>query len=105
MITIPAPSAQNASQVTTLSGRDYVFTFHWNAREGAWYFDLADQDELLITTSRKVTVGFPLVTRCVDPRRPEGILMAIDSSGQNKDPQLDDFGTRVQLVYFEPEDL
>jgi hypothetical protein len=105
MITIPVANTPNFTQITTLSGRDYVFTFHWNAREAAWYFDLADQDEVPIATSRKVTVGFPLITRCVDDRRPEGMLMAIDSSGQNGDPGLDDFGSRVKLVYFEPEDL
>jgi hypothetical protein len=105
MIIVPAPTAQNSTQITNLSGRDYIFTFHWNAREGAWYFDLADQDEVLITTSRKVTVGFPLITRCVDERRPEGMLMAVDSAGTNKDPGLDDFGTRVQLMYLEPEEI
>lgn len=105
MITIPVSTLPNFTQVTTLSGRDYVFTFHWNAREAAWYFDLADQDEVLIVSSRKVTVGFPLITRCVDPRRPEGMLMAIDSAGKNQDPSLDDFGTRVQLIYFETSDL
>jgi Domain of unknown function (DUF6983) len=105
MIEIPAPTSQNVTQITTLSGRDYVFTFHWNARESAWYFDLADQDEVLIVTSRKVTVAFPLITRCVDERRPEGMLIAIDSTGHNQDPGLDDFGTRVKLFYLEKSDV
>lgn len=105
MITIPVSNTPNFTQVTTLSGRDYVLTFHWNAREAAWYMDVADQDEVGITLSRKVTVGFPLITRCVDERRPPGMLMAVDTTGGSADPGLDDFGTRVQLLYFEPEEL
>lgn len=105
MIEIPVSTAQNFTQITTLSGIDYVFTFHWNSREAAWYFDLADQDEVLIVSSRKVTVGFPLITRCVDPRQPPGLLMAVDITGGTQDPGLDDFGTRVRITYAEPEEL
>lgn len=105
MITIPVTNEIHFSQITTLSGQDFVLTFQWNSREAAWYLDIADQDELPIVTSRKVTVGFPLITRCVDVRQPKGMLMAVDTTGKEQDPGFDDFGTRVQLVYFEPEDL
>lgn len=105
MITIPLSTDQLFSQVTTLSGTDYIFTFAWNEREDAWYMDLADQDGVAIQLSRKVTVDFPLITRCKDPRRPLGMLIAVDSSGAGLDPTLEDFGQRVQLVYFEPEEV
>lgn len=100
-----APLDKNFSQVTTLSGQDFVLTFQWNSREGAWYLDVADQDEVPIVTSRKITVEFPIVTRCKDPRRPLGILMAIDRSGKQQDPGFDDLGQRVQLIYIEPGDI
>ncbi len=105
MITIPTTSTPNTSQSTVLSGQAFVFTFHWNHRESAWYFDLADQDEVPIATARKIVVGFPLLPRCVDDRQPPGMLMAVDTAGKNQDPLLEDLGTRVQLIYFEPEDL
>jgi len=105
MLTIPTTNQQNFSQVTTLSRRNYVFTFHWNAREAAWYMDLADEDENPISLARRITIGFPLITRCTDPRKPPGTLMAIDATGGDLDPAFDDLGSRVQIVYIEPEDL
>lgn len=105
MITIPVSTEPLFSQVTTLSGQDFILTFAWNPREGAWYLDIADQDGVAIVLSRKVVVDFPLVTRCTDPRRPAGVLMAIDTTNMGRDPQLDDFGTRVHLIYSEPADL
>lgn len=104
MITIPVSTDVHFSQVTALSGRDFIFTFAWNAREGAWYFDLADQDGVLIATSRKIVVDWPLITRCADARRPVGTLWALDTTGAGIDPGRDDFGTRVQLIYVEPGD-
>ena len=91
-------------QTTALSGRDYVFNFAWNARESAWYFDMADQDGDPILLSIKVTVGFPLGARCLDTRMPPGVLMAVDLTGQDLDPELEDLGTRVRLMYIEPGD-
>jgi hypothetical protein len=102
MVTIPVSTDPIFTQVTTLSGQDFVFTFEWNTRESAWYFDLADQDGNPITVSRKVVVNAPLITRCVDPRRPKGLLWANDTSGSDTDPQQFDFGTRVHLIYIEP---
>jgi hypothetical protein len=33
------------------------------------------------------------------------MIMAVDSSGTGKEATLDDFGTRVLVMYFEPEDF
>lgn len=105
MVTIPVSTDAHYSQVTTLSGSDFILTFDWNFREAAWYLDVADQDGLQIATARKITVDFPLIMRCVDVRRPKGVLLAIDTSGAGLDPGRDDLGQRVHLIYIEPGDL
>lgn len=92
------------TQTTTLSGSDFIFTFSWNAREGAWYFDLADQDGVPILLSIKITVNWPFGARCLDPRMPPGILAAVDLTEQDLDPELEDLGNRVRLMYIEPGD-
>ncbi len=104
MVTIPLSTDAIFTQVTALSGQDFVFTFKWNARESAWYMDIADQDDVLIVASRKLVVDYPLITRCVDPRRPLGVLWAIDRSGAGLDPGRFDLDGRVALIYVEPED-
>lgn len=99
--TIPTSQTEPLySQVTALDGTSYLWTFAWNVRDGRWYFDLLDQDGVLITGGVRVVVGSPLLSRCLDPRRPLGTLMAIDTTGESRDPAFDELGTRVLLTYF-----
>lgn len=86
-------------QVTTLDGVDYVLTFALNLRDSYWYLDVADQDGVPIATGIKVVVSWDLLHRCIDERKPKGMLMAFDTTGRGLDPGPADFGTRVQLFY------
>ena len=86
---------------TTLGSTPYVMNWYWNTRDSAWYFDLLDQNESQIVSGVKVVLGIPLARRCIDPRGPDGVLIAGDLSGQGLDATLDDLGTRV-VVYFYP---
>lgn len=80
-------------------------TFAWNIRESTWYIDIADQDGVLLAASRKVVVDYPVLLRRTDPRLPQGMIMAIDTSGAGKEATLDDFGTRVIVMYMEASDF
>ncbi len=101
MKVIPLSTDSVFSQVTSLGGQDFIMTFEWNARESAWYLDVADQDDIPIFTAVKVVVNWPLAARCVDPRRPRGVLIAIDSTGAGLDPLQDDLGKRVELFFID----
>ncbi len=101
MKVIPLSTDSVFSQVTSLGGQDFIMTFEWNARESAWYLDVADQDDVPIFTAVKVVVNWPLASRCVDPRRPRGVLIAIDSTGAGLDPLQDDLGKRVELFFID----
>jgi len=103
--TIPLSTDANWTQVTTLGGRDFIFTFRWNAREMSWYLDIADQDNVLLAASRKLVADYPVLTRRTDPRLPRGVLWTIDRSGQGLDPGRYDLDERVILVFVEPGDL
>ena len=92
-------------QVTTLDGQDYVLTFSYNARDFSWYLDIADQDAVMIVAGIRIIVDFDMLRRCVDARRPPGILIANDLSGAGLDPGPSDFGTRVELLYFEAAEV
>jgi len=88
------------TQVTTLDGQDYILTFSFNQRDVSWYVDIADQDEAVIASALRLVVGWDLLKRCVDARRPPGVLFANDLSGAGLDPGPDDLGTRVEVLYF-----
>ena len=90
------------SQVTELDGADYVFTFALNLRDGRWYFDIADQDELVIAAGIPLVVNWDLLRRVQDARRPPGKLVCIDPTGAGRDPGPD---TAPTLLYVEGAEL
>lgn len=91
---------------------DSVYTLElcWNSRERAWYMNVQTEAGDDIINGVKVVVDFPLARRSRDPRCPAGVLIAVDTSGESRDPRWDevlqvgDLGDRVQLLYFEPEE-
>ncbi len=96
-----SPDTPLYTERVTLDGQEFLFRFDWNGREGRWYLDVGDIDEAWIVTGIKIVANMPLLRRCVDPRRPKGILMAIDLSTQKGEPpDLTDLGRRVKLFYF-----
>lgn len=84
----------------TLDGQEYLLRFDWNGREGRWYLDIGDVSENWIVRGVKLIADWPLLRRCVDPRRPPGTLMAVDFSGAGEPPSLSDLGRSVKLIYF-----
>ena len=92
-------------QVTQLEGVEYLFRFLWSDRESAWYMDLSDQDQDPIAQFVRITVGWPLLRRFRDPRLPPGMLIAIDTTGDNEDVAVpSDLGARVLLFYVTSDD-
>lgn len=84
----------------SLDGSEYVLRLRWNSREARWYMSLSDADDVLIVGGVKLVAGWPLLRLVVDARRPPGQLVALDQAG-DADPNLDDLGTRVVLVYID----
>lgn len=99
---------------TTLDGANYFLRLLWNERDEAFYIDLYDSTQSAIWLGQRVVVGWRLWAQCVDPRKPPGELMAIDTTNQDEDPTLtvaddgsitSDLGDRVKLIYFTGEEL
>ncbi len=90
------------TQVTALEDTDYIFTFALNLRDGRWYFDLADQDGVMIVPNIPCVVNWDLLRRVLDPRRPPGKLVCIDPTGADVDPGP---GVAPTLLYVEAAEL
>lgn len=86
---------------TELDGTTYTLRLRWNEREGAWFMDVGDDAGNPIRTSIKVVVGWPLTARFADSALPPGQLYAIDTSGADAEPGLQELGARVVLAYQE----
>jgi hypothetical protein len=101
-LSIPVTNAPWASVKVKLDGVNFEIETHYNTRAGAFFLDLLDEDGNLLKGGIKVVVDWPILgPRETDPNLPQGYLWAIDTSGGDIDPTLDDFGTRVILAYEE----
>lgn len=86
---------------TRLAGEDFVFVFRHNQREGCWYVDLLDTNNVAIVTGEKVVVGRLLFRACTDERLPAGAFSVVDKTQQDLDPGLFDLGSRVEVIFGE----
>jgi hypothetical protein len=89
----------------SLEGLSFRLEFNWNDREGQWYFNLLDTNNNPLVTGRKVVLDMPMIGRFPYTNLPNGDFMAIDTSGQQIPPSLNDLGDRVLFVYLSSTDI
>jgi hypothetical protein len=84
-----------------LDGQTYGFEFEWNERVSAWFGSLLDVAGNPLISGVRIVTAFPLFNaRSVSATLPPGKFMAVDTSGQDRDPGLSDLGVRVQILYY-----
>lgn len=88
---------------TDLAGVTYGVEVRWNDRAGAWFGRLLDAEGIILMSGVRLVTGFPLFGRSSDPRMPAGAFWLFDSAGEEKDPDRNDLGTRIKLLFFEEE--
>ena len=88
-----------------LDGETFRLLSRYNARVDSWFLSLYDSDGNPIHTGRRVTVGNFLFPWLVSESRPGGQLMAVDSQDEDADPGHDDLGTRVDVFYFDADEI
>lgn len=98
------PSEFNYTFDTVLSDITYTFDVRWNARQGAWYFDLIDQDGAMIIAGSKIMLGTFPGRRSNDPRFPPGVFIVYDNAKSGEDAAFDDLGVRVIVAYYTAEE-
>lgn len=84
-----------------VEGTQYLFRFRWNTAAQSWYLDLSDADGVLILAGRRCLADVRLLEQFGHLAVPPGVLLAFDTTTKQVDPQLNDFGTRVLLLYDE----
>lgn len=85
----------------TLDGVAYNFELRWNTRDEAWFLDLRLESGEAVYTGIRVVINWPLALRCRHESHPPGQLLAVDTSGKDAEPGIDDFGSRVLLLYYD----
>jgi hypothetical protein len=101
---------------TELDGTRVTFIFRWNPRadnmdvtgadtEGAWFFDLLDEQKEPLIYGVRVSTGVPLARWLRHPLTRFGAIIAADTSGRFVDPGRFDLGQRVQLLYYTEDEI
>ena len=99
-LTVPLdPTLTHYDEQITLDGVTYTLEFRWNTRAAAWFMNILTEQGDPITAGIRIVVDMPLGLRSSDTRKPKGLLFAVDTSGERREPVIDDFGTRVVLLY------
>ena len=99
-VIIPTSTAlARYTQTTRLGDRTFRLDFAWNQRESSWWLSLYDAEDEPIALGIKIVPRWPLLTMVQDERRPQGEIVALDTTGQDEPPGLRDLGARVLLVF------
>ncbi len=93
------------SMTVSLAGIDYRLSFAYNTRDSRWYMSVAQADGTVLVSGTPIVVDMPLLLRFTDTDLPAGYLVATDSTGEGLEPEKDDFGDRVKLVFIPSADL
>jgi hypothetical protein len=89
------------SERITLDGRDFLFEFDWNDREGRWYLSIRSVSGSPLVLGIKIVANWPLLHRFTNPDLPPGNLFASDLSPEaGESPGFLELGKRVRLLYF-----
>jgi len=100
---IPTPANQLAfSQDIDLDGRIFHLEFMFNVRANRWMVDTSTSDGVELLNGRVLNHGLDLYNRFVNGELPIGFAAILDSSGEDKDPDLENFGKDC-VLYFDDE--
>jgi len=93
---IPAYSFQ-----LNLEGNLYNWKIRYNERMGRWLMDILDENKITLIAGIPIQTRFSLLSRFKNPDLPPGYFIAVDESGENKQPSREDLGNDVKLFYIE----
>lgn len=93
------------AMAVTLGELEFRLTFAYNTRDARWYMDVAKSDGTALVSGVKIVADHPLLLRYTNIDLPVGYLVATDSTGEGIEPEKDDFGDRVKLVFIPSADL
>ncbi len=98
------PLTSDPAQTLTIQLGDdkFYFEVNYNSRNGVWSLNMYDD-----ATRDPIALGLAMVLGqdLLDPYNfPYGALVMQDKTGQHKEAQADDLGTRVALFWVSPDE-
>lgn len=83
----------------TLDGKIFNLSFAWNDRSELWSMDIFDENGNELLMGVPILTNWDLIGRFRMKTLPPRMFLCVDTAGEGKNPGIDDFGSRVILVY------
>ena len=105
-VLLPLEPSNGLYQVTTsLYGTTVILDVRWNSRDNAYYMDISSSLGTPIATGLKIVLGTYIGRQVNHPIFTNGVLLAVDNSGQGQDAGFDDLGGRISVWYYSASEL
>lgn len=101
LLQIPITSDPDSVFTVDLDGVIYQIRLTLNERTGRFKMDLLTEVGDPIVEGVACVVNFPLLKKFKDLRMPAGDLFFWDSTDKNREPDEDNIGTEIVLLYQE----
>jgi len=92
------------SEIITLEGSNYIFSFTWNARDKSWVLDIQLTDDLPVIMGIKLVANYELLGTYAQNKQPPGSLFLYDTAGKREDCNREELGARWKLYYITSND-
>lgn len=84
-----------------LEGETYRLEFDFNDRAAKWFMNIRDTNGDALVQGLCIVLGSDILAPYHHRSIPPGGMFAYDTSGKDLDPDVNDLGERVQLIYVE----
>lgn len=101
------PSRNNYRLTVPIGNQNYLFdNIHWTGRdgEGAWYFDLRQEDLTPILLDAKVLINASIGRTSTHKFFKENLLRVVSTNDDQTDARYDDLGGRIQVLLTTSQD-
>lgn len=100
------PGVGDYTFTAILRDTEYPFRVRWNSREDAWFFNIQEPALTPIATGIKVVLGAYFAREITHPLFRDGALVCrVPHGDDRREPGFDDMGLRVQVWYFNREEV
>ena len=79
----------------------YVLRFRLNVRQDIWKMDILSENRTPLINGIAVLTNWNLTGQYKTPEMPPGTFMPYDTEEKGKNPDGNDFGDRIKLLYEE----
>lgn len=89
----------------SLDDIEYILTFKYNTRMDRWLFSFSESNGSIIFSGILLVLGINFFDLIADDRQPTGELRMYDTTQNANEPNKDNFGQTLKMIYIPLSEL